>query len=129
MNAKQLARIKQRLLDLRAELLSAPDAKVEPVRREVLDKVDEDESPLTEMMQVIASNRNRTRAADLDRIDRALVRLEKNPDDFGLCRTCEDEIAEKRILAMPFVELCVECQSQRDPARGGARKHLTDYKG
>ena len=129
MNAKQLARIKQRLLELREELLATPDARVEPVRRDISDKVDDDEAPLTEMMQIIASTRNRTRAADLEKIDRALRRLEHDPDDFGLCRTCEEEIAEKRILAMPFVELCVECQSLRDPARGGARKHLTDYDG
>ena len=62
-------------------------------------------------------------------VERALQRLEKEPDDFGLCRMCEDEIAEKRLLAMPFVELCVDCQANRDPSRGGARKHLTDYKG
>ena len=68
MNAELLARLRQRLLDLRAELLATPDAKVEPVRRDVSEKVDEDEAPLTEMLQVIASNRNRSRAAELDRI-------------------------------------------------------------
>lgn len=129
MNADFHARLRQRLLDLRSELLATPDAKVEPVRRDVSEKVDEDEAPLTEMLQVIASNRNRTRAAELEKIERALQRLEKEPDDFGLCRMCEDEIAEKRLLAMPFVELCVDCQANRDPSRGGARKHLTDYKG
>ncbi len=129
MNAKQLARFKQRLLELRAELLAAGDVTVDPVKRDVSEKADEDEAPLTEMLQIIASNRNKTRAADLEKIDRALVRLEKDPDDFGLCRMCEDEIAEKRLMAMPFVELCVECQANRDPSRGGARKHLTDYKG
>jgi len=129
MNAELLARLRQRLLDLRAELLATPDARVEPVRRDVSEKVDEDEAPLTEMLQVIASNRNRSRAAELDRIERALARLDAEPDEFGLCRMCEDEIAEKRLLAMPHVELCVDCQARRDPARGGTRKHLTDYRG
>ncbi len=129
MNPQQIARLKARLLELRAELVASGDMTIEPVRREVSDKVDEDEAPLTEMLQVIASNRNKTRAAELEKIDRALVRLEKDPDDFGLCRMCEDEIAEKRLFAMPYVELCVECQSARDPSRGGARRHLTDYKG
>ena len=78
------------------------------------------------MMQVIASNRNRTRAADLERIERTLRRLEDDPEEYGLCRLCDDEIAEGRLLAMPFVELCVECQATSDPSRGSARKHLTD---
>ena len=129
MNARHLARFRKRLLDLRAELLSSPDARVEPTRSHVSEKFDEDASPLTEMSQIIASNRNRTRAAALEKIDRALERLDEEPDDFGLCRICEDEIAEKRLLAMPYVELCVDCQSARDPARGAARKHLTDYDG
>jgi DnaK suppressor protein len=129
MNPQQIARLKARLLELRAEIVAAGDMHLEPVRRDVVEKADEDEAPLTEMLQVIASNRNKARAADLEKIDRALVRLEKDPDEFGLCRMCEDEIAEKRLMAMPYVELCVECQSNRDPSRGGARKHLTDYKG
>jgi DnaK suppressor protein len=129
MNARQLGRIRKRLQEMRAALLATPDAKVEPVRRDPLEKVDEDAAPLAEMLQVIASNRNRARAAELDRIDRALRRLEEEPEEFGLCRACEEEIDEKRLLAMPHVELCVDCQARRDPARGGTRRHLTDFRG
>jgi len=128
MNARQLGRIRKRLHEMRDALLATPDAKVEPVRRDPSEKVDEDEAPLTEMLQVIASNRNRSKATELDRIDRALARLQNAPDEFGLCRACEEEIDEKRLLAMPYVELCVDCQALRDPVRGGTRRHLTDYR-
>ena len=129
MNPQQIERLKARLLELKAELLAAGDMRIEPVKRDAIEKADEDEAPLAEMMQVIASNRNKARAADLEKIERALARLEDDPDDFGLCRMCEDEISEGRLMAMPYVELCVECQSKRDPSRGAARRHLTDYKG
>lgn len=130
MTEQQLARLRQRLLELKAEIIKAGTMEIEPARRDIAEVgADEDEAPLAEMLQVIASNRNKARAGELQKIEAALVRLEENPDDFGLCRMCEDEIAQGRLMAMPYVELCVDCQSKRDPARGGARRHLTDYKG
>lgn len=129
MDEQQLALVKQRLLELRAEILEAGDMPLEPVRRDVSEKVDEDEVPLTEMLQVIASNRNRSRSTELQKIERALHRLERDPDEFGICRQCEEEIGLKRLLAIPWVELCVDCQAARDPIRGGTRRFVTDYKG
>jgi DnaK suppressor protein len=80
------------------------------------------------MNQVIASKRNRARTDVLARVKRALERLEQNPDDFGLCDECGEPIG-KRLEAMPYVELCVECQQERDgAAKLGRRRHLTDYK-
>lgn len=117
------------LLSLRDEILRERAVRLEPTRRDPT-KVgaDEDEQPLTEMLQVIASNRNRNRAQELARIEAALHRLEENPEDFGLCLECEEEIAERRLAAMPYVEFCVDCQSARDTPRDGRRRHLTDYR-
>ncbi|AKU92933.1 TraR/DksA family transcriptional regulator [Vulgatibacter incomptus] len=126
MKKPTLARHQKSLLALRDELVRGSAASV---RRENPEAgADEDEAPLAEMLQVIASNRNQSKAGELARIDAALKRLEENPDDFGLCVECEDEIAPGRLAAMPFVELCVDCQAKRDSPRGGARRHLTDYR-
>ena len=43
----------------------------------------------------------------------ALKRLETAPDDFGLCGECDEPIG-KRLQAMPYVELCVDCQQEKD---------------
>lgn len=117
------------LLSLRDEILREADVPLEPARRDPT-KVgsDEDEQPLTEMLQVIASNRNRNRATELARIEAALRRIEENPDEFGLCLECEEEIAERRLAAMPYVERCVDCQAAGDGPRGGTRRHLTDFR-
>lgn len=128
MNAKRLDHYRKRLLELKEEILAAGKMEIEPGRRDPSNVgADEDEAPLAEMLQVIASNRNRSRAGELARIDAALTRLERDPDDFGLCVACEEEIAARRLEAMPYVELCVECQAAKDSPRGGARRHLTDY--
>ncbi len=121
---RQLDAHKEKLLALRAELVAEGDLPIEPAA----DNTDEDEAPLAEMNQVIASKRNRERAVILKRIDGALRRLDEEPDEFGLCSDCGDEIG-RRLEAMPYVDLCVECQHERDGSpKKGSRRSLTDYR-
>ncbi len=50
--------------------------------------------------------RNRKRQS----IDEALTRLSEGT--YGICAECGIEISEKRLEAVPFAKLCVQCQSQ-----------------
>jgi DnaK suppressor protein len=50
--------------------------------------------------------RNRRRQS----IDEALTRLHEGT--YGICAECGIEISEKRLQAVPFAKLCVECQSR-----------------
>ena len=50
--------------------------------------------------------RNRRRQS----IDEALTRL--NEGTYGICAECGIEVSEKRLQAVPFAKLCVECQSR-----------------
>lgn len=94
----------------------------------VASDVDEDEQPYREMGQVIASNRNRERQKQLQGMEVALRRLELDPDAFGVCDGCGDEIAEKRLLLMPWARLCVGCQSNIEAGgRNYTRKKVTDF--
>ena len=45
-------------------------------------------------------------------IDDALARLAEGT--FGYCAECGVEISEKRLAAVPFARLCVQCQSQQE---------------
>jgi DnaK suppressor protein len=130
MNARQLQQFKQKLEELRAEALAEAPAKIEPNRKDptTVGVSDEDEQALSEMMQTLASQRNKKQAELVAQIDRALKRLANQPDDFGLCEECEEEIPAKRLSHMPYATLCVECQAKRDPKRGQARKSVTDFK-
>ncbi len=126
--AVDVARVKQRLLDLRAEILREGDIEIEPVRRDPGDVGgDEDEQPLAEMSQVIASKRNRARTETLARIEHALQRIESNPELVGLCTECEEPIG-KRLALLPYAELCVACQQSLDGApKPGGRRNLLDF--
>jgi DnaK suppressor protein len=52
--------------------------------------------------------RNRRRQA----IDEAVTRLSEGT--YGICAECGVEISEKRLEAVPFAKLCVECQSRQE---------------
>src|SRR5512138_1578139 len=117
MTPKQLAAHRKMLERLRAEVLQAGPARIEPNRQDPASTgvSDEDAQALSEMMQVLASKRNEGQAAMLRRIDRAIAKLVDSPDEFGLCEECEEEIGPKRLALVPYATLCVACQSKRDP--------------
>lgn len=120
----------QKLEALRAEALAEAPAKIEPNRKDAttVGVADEDEQALSEMLQALASQRNKQQADLVAQIDRALRRLASEPELFGLCEDCEEEIPAKRLAHLPYATLCVECQGKRDPKRGQARKSVTDFK-
>ncbi|MBL8632723.1 MAG: TraR/DksA C4-type zinc finger protein [Myxococcales bacterium] len=118
------------LRKLREETISQGPQKIEPNRKDAttIGVSDEDEQALSEMLQTLASQQNRKQSELLAQIDRALARLEREPDMVGLCEECEEEIDERRLTLRPYVTLCAECQAAHDPKRGHTRKSLTDYK-
>ena len=90
---------------------------------------DEDEQPLNEMLQAIASDRNRATGDAIGRAQRALEKLDRAPDEAGACEDCGEDIPWARLKAMPYAELCVTCQARRDgPQRGPTRRGLTDFR-
>ncbi len=129
MDAATRKRLRARLSALRDELIAAGNIDIPPARTDVVAQPDDDEAPLTEMTQAIASSRNRERSERLEAIDDALERLDDDPDEFGLCETCEEPIGSKRLELMPWVTLCVACQEklEREHRAPGGRKNLLDY--
>jgi DnaK suppressor protein len=129
MGPADLSRHRQKLEELRAELVREGDIEIEPGRKDpTAVGADEDEQPLAEMSQTIASSRNKARTVVMRLVNVALARIEDEPDMFGLCVECEEPISAKRLDLLPYVELCVECQQSRDAPRGTARKNLTDFR-
>jgi RNA polymerase-binding transcription factor DksA len=117
------------LRKLRAETIAKGAASIEPNRKDdsQADVVDEDAQALSEMLQVLNSTRNKAQTELIARIDRALRKCKESPEMIGLCEECEEKIPQKRLKLMPYAAFCAACQTKRDPARGGARKKLTDF--
>jgi DnaK suppressor protein len=130
MTPKERQKLRAALQQLRARLLATDPAKIEPNRQDpaTAGVADEDAQALSEMMQVLASQRNKGQAELLARLDRALRKADEAPDDLGLCEECEEPIPLKRLALMPYAELCAGCQAAREPKRAATRRNLTDYR-
>ena len=88
-----------KLLALKTEILEEGDIGIEPARKDSTEVgSDEDEQPLAEMNQVIASKRNRSRTDVLGKVLSALKRLDEEPEGFhySVLRKIGGEPAGKR---------------------------------
>jgi DnaK suppressor protein len=130
MEPRGRSRLEERLRARRDELVTQGPQKIEPNRKDTATSgvADDDEQALSEMMQSLASSRNRDSAATIAAIDRALRKLRDAPEDFGTCEDCGDEISPRRLEVMPWAALCTECQSKNDPTRNVGRRKLTDFR-
>lgn len=130
MNEAKRRQFRALLEQRRERLVHEGPAKIEPNRKDptTVGVADEDEQALSEMLQTLASARNRDSAREVRDIDRALRKLRDEPDEFGVCEDCGDDIPEKRLLVMPWAAFCAECQGAHDPKRNVARTKVTDYK-
>ena len=54
-------------------------------------------------------------------IDRA------NDGCYGICLQCEEEIAPKRLKAIPWAELCIDCRERADDS-ASRRERIVDFK-
>ena len=130
MTPKQRAALRAALEQTRDRVTASGPARIEPNRTDPVATgvADEDAQALSEMMQVLASERNRGQAAQLARIEKALRKLATAPGDYGLCEDCEEEIPLPRLKLMPWATHCAACQAKAEPRHGRSRKNLTDFR-
>jgi DnaK suppressor protein len=129
-NDKQRTQYRTKLLAMRDEIVSSGPKKIEPNRTDAatVGVSDEDAQALSEMMQTLASQQNKQQAEVVGRIDLALRKIDTEPEEFGVCEECGDDISEKRLSFMPYATLCIECQTAQDPKRGERRRHAGDFR-
>jgi DnaK suppressor protein len=69
--------------------------------------------------------RNLDRESNLLRnVRSALRRIDDG--SFGICLHCEEEISPKRIAAVPWTALCIQCQEQADRNREEGNEEAFD---
>ena len=73
------------------------------------DLADKAESSYTKEFLLSLSDAERNQ---LFQIDSALRRIERG--EFGRCQTCQKEISKKRLNALPWTPLCIECQEKAE---------------
>ncbi len=58
--------------------------------------------------------------AKLEQIQEALDAIDA--ETYGVCDDCGDNIGRKRLIALPFTKLCVDCKGEQERTRGTNRK-------
>ena len=127
MDSEAIQFFKTRLKMLLAALNEQGGLRIQPNRDAPSEKTDDDHQPLNEMLQSIASSRNRNQSRIKAQIEEALDVIKTYPDEYGLCIECEKSIAHRRLLMMPYAQRCVRCKEAMEEQVGGRRRHLTDY--
>ncbi len=130
MTHRELLAFRDSLLKARADLIAAGDFEVRAeLDTPVPSSRDQDEAPLVEMSQSIASARNRERGERLAKVDEVLQRISSEPETIGLCAECQEAIPARRLQLMPFATHCVPCQSTAEVnPHGPGRRKIMDYR-
>jgi len=76
---------------------------------QVADSVDMTREAVEREMAVHSLDRD---SALVRRLRSAIERL--NDGSYGVCQECEEEIAPKRLKAIPWAERCIHCQEAAD---------------
>jgi DnaK suppressor protein len=124
--------LKKMLEERQRELYAEVQGKMRNVREEgtwgskateVLDAVESSESDIQDEIEFALIQ---MKSETLNKINDALARLEHG--DYGNCFECDEEIAEKRLRALPFAVRCKNCEEAREVAEQRARQ-LTARRG
>lgn len=112
-NKKDLENVRKGLLDRRHEIIhKLSDARDQSKTIETdiaQDLADKAESSYTKEFLLSLSNAERE---ELLQIDAALKRVAKG--DYGVCQVCQKEIGKKRLAALPWTSLCIDCQEKSE---------------
>ena len=121
---------------MRKPFLKSTREKLTEMRRQVLHEMNEDlkqgrEGSKEEGMDTydlaseerdreinfILTDRDRDK---LQAIQEAIERIDDGT--YGMCESCESEIAEGRLTALPFTRMCVACQAEHEKEAKAARR-------
>src|SRR5919201_4672480 len=120
MSRSRYSELKQMLEERRRQIQAEVQGKMRGVREEgtwggklneVLDAVESAEADIQEDIEFALVQ---MKSETLNKVNDALGRLERG--DYGYCFECGEEIAEKRLRALPFAVRCKDCEEARENA-------------
>ena len=120
MSQSRYSDLKQMLDERRRQIQAEVQGKMRDVRaageggklNDVFDAVESSEADIQEDIEFALIQ---MKSETLNKINDALARLEQG--DYGYCFDCGEEIAEKRLRALPFAVRCKDCEEARETAQ------------
>ena len=114
--AKRQESLRQMLLAKRQEVMNEIRGNIghslteDQMRR--LEGMDSGDQAMMDLERELGISLSEMRNRQRQMIDDALIRVEEG--NYGICAECGVEISEKRLAAVPFAKLCVDCQTQAE---------------
>jgi RNA polymerase-binding protein DksA len=126
-NAKELARFRKMLVELKRKLTSNIGHLQNDALKSAGETVDELSDVPAEHMADRASDTSardlmirvlQDSDAELCDINVALEKIEAGT--YGLCENCSRPVSKKRLKALPFARLCIACKQEEEQQRSEA---------
>jgi len=112
--------IKQKLLDMQQAIIDDieldRDQSASVITGDIGDEFDRAAEDRSRELYQLLCERDQLK---LKRIKHALASIEAK--NYGSCQECGDKISKKRLMALPFTELCIDCANEEERIRGVER--------
>ncbi len=110
MQANPFVRSRKKALQCKLNELLQPSAERENIKVEhFADPLDQLSSATTRDLAIHLVDRNSRLTSE---VRSALTRIDEGT--YGLCESCDDPIAARRLDAVPWARLCVSCQARQE---------------
>ena len=113
MDKRKLQRLRQTLSEEYENLVQSLNrnrAAEEEIRVEKTE--DEGDLALISHNKELLYNLHETDFRRLQAIEDALQRMDR--EEYGTCSSCEEDINEKRLVAVPWTTMCIVCQEEAE---------------
>lgn len=109
-------RLEEKRRELRESLGELTEASPTPVDPNVASEGPQDfEESAVDVNEMMDERAIRTNQRELlQQVNQALARIENGT--YGICSNCNKPINEKRLKAIPWASLCMDCEEQLGPA-------------
>lgn len=118
MSNKLLNQLKGRLKDRRHHLLNEVRMRLNEFKHSGDDRLTDTADLASNLIEdEIVMSIAQGEAREIVQIDNALKKIQKGK--YGICECCGKNINKQRLMAIPFVNLCVKCKEDEERYEGG----------
>lgn len=110
-----IQKIKEELLKKRAQIIESLENNKKESQNEKSGVEDSADEVTAELSRETFYKLSQTERETLFLIDIALKKIESGT--YGICEECGAQIGEKRLEAIPWVRLCIECSQNEEALR------------
>jgi DnaK suppressor protein len=117
MSDKFIKQLTSRLKDRRQYLLREVKQRLKEIRNSGIDRLSDAADIASNMVEdEIVMSIAQGEAKEIEQIDSALNKIKKGK--YGNCENCGKGINKQRIMAIPFVSLCIKCKEEEERYEG-----------